>query len=310
MPLFKSFVLIPMLIVQLFVGSFLLSAEALAQNEVLSQAAISEYTEKLVHARNIQAEIADRLTCLEKNDAELTSQNKGLEIELGNLRRREQDSATELAIQQSKQKDFKAIYESEWANYVNLQGEVAHYQAKKWAQEEAVRQCKRQLSSSGWFDWLTDPACDLSNSIAHLVGAIETVDGKIAASERKLQIARDGMNDAQQRLDESQKALVQAQQQAEQFEALARRTENEIHTLKATLSGLRIEVQNYRNQLDDFENVLKEAASVDTADALARTARKVIRISDDVDKAVARVADPANSVLPEGWKQSCSLRDG
>lgn len=301
MTCFRSFISILTLTVLFFVGPLLLTAEAAAQDEVLSQATISEYTAKLTHARNIEVEVANRVECIEAHDAELASRRNALEQALGDLLRHKLDLDSEIAKQQEKQKGFSASYQSELANSARLQRELDNLQAKKQAQDAELRDCRSK--------WYTLPGmCQLSNWLLHTVGAIESVEGKIASSQRGLQIAEDGLNSVGLWLDQSQNELSFAQSQLVEVKTSIDQTEDDIQKLKTTLSDLRAKDQSYRKLLDDFANALKEAKSVDTADARARTARKIIRISDDVDAAVARVVDPANSVLPEGWRQNCSPR--
>lgn len=301
MTCFRSFLSILTLTVLLFVGPLLLTVEAVAQDEVLSQATISEYTAKLTHARNIEVEVAHRVECIEARDAELASRRIALEKALGDLLRHKLDLDSEIAKQQEKQKGFSVTYESELANSARLQWELVNLQAQQQAQDADLRDCRSK--------WYTLPGmCQLSNWLLHTVGAIESVEGKIASSQRGLQIAKAGLNSVGLWLEQSQNELSLAQSQLVEVKTLIDQTEDDIQKLKTTLSDLRTEDQSYRKLLDDFANALKEAKSVDTADARARTARKIIRISDDVDAAVARVIDPANSVLPEGWRQNCSPR--
>ena len=293
----RSFISTLILIFSLVVGPFLLSTEAVAQNEVLSQAAISQFTANLERARNIQAEIGDRVLCIEARDKELISQRAKLEIGIGEIRLKEQTLASKLAVQDDLYKSYSAIYDSEMNTHNKLEEELRVYQNQKWSQEEAVRICKNE--------WYTINAfCDLAMEITKLVGLIESVEGKIASTTQRLNSARDAKNEAQQRLNESEKELVLVKQQLEQSNVSVRQMENEISTLKITLSNLRSENQNDNILFDNFENALKEAKSVDTADARARTARKVILISEKVDNALKE----ANSILPPGWRQSCSAR--
>ena len=216
MPRFKSLLSLLTLITPLLTGTVLVPVESMAQDEALSPAVISQYSAKLADARNLQADIRTRVACLDARDAELSARRDKFETALGDLRRREEPLIAELNRQQEQQAQFRTLYDTERDNYDRQYNELVHYQQQKYAQEEAVRRCKRDLSSGGVFDWLTDTSCDLANSIAHLVGAIQSVEGRIDAAEKRLRAAQEGVRSAEQKLDESRNALIATQEQSVQ----------------------------------------------------------------------------------------------
>lgn len=289
------------LAVALFLGTDCFPATAFAQGGGLSPATVADYGLKLTQAQKLQADIASQVACLNTRDRALETDRDVNQERLGDLRAQERKLSSDVATQQAAYQGYQNQLRTEENKLGGLQRELGELSARKYLQEEAVRQCKD--------GWSPNFLCDAANTLAHFFGEFVDVENAIATSERRVSSARGGVRDLEQRLDQSRRDLAATEAQITATSDSIRRTEQDIQILQTALAALRVDVQGRRRLFEDFQGALNEAKTVDTADGRARTARRVGDIAANIDLVIAQSADVmarANSNLPADWKKACA----
>jgi hypothetical protein len=299
----KSFVTVFLFIFSLFVEPLILSADVFAQNEVLSQEAISAYTMKLNNARKFEDEITNRVNCIESLDKQLSEQRNILEKDLGEKLILKQKYDSELTTNNELFRQINLRFEQEKNEYDNSVIQLKHISWMIEAQNKELNQCRIQLG-------LLSFVCDLANSLSSLLGQQNSLEGQSVELKRRYEDSGNRMQQIDKELQYIGYNQERAKTDYDNLNKLVLQIEEEIRQLKATLADLRSNLQNNRTLFDEFENALQEANDVDTTDARARTARNVHRISDMVDSTITRSKDISNrldSSLPERWRLKCSF---
>jgi chromosome segregation ATPase len=288
----------------LFLNAIAFQPGALAQTETLDPAKISEFQSKLESGKRTQADLNQRVICLNQRDAQLVSQRAAQETLLGQLRSQEQQLDKTSRTQQSAYDGYVSNFQKEQSDLNGLRTRLRQLESRKRAQELELQDCKAR-----WY--VPNFACDASNSLLHLVGEFRSYEGAIAAAAKREQIARESANLAYRKLEQSKREVDSTRGRVNALAAEISRTEREIGALKTALSDLRAEVQPYQIVIDEFANALTEAKDINLADARARTARKLATIAANLDAAMARstaAIGHANSVLPAGSMGACIAR--
>ena len=292
------------LAISLFTSDMAFQPGALAQTGGLDPAKISEFQSKLESAQSTQADLNQRVSCLNQRDAQLVSQRDNLDERIGRLRTEENKLAPQVNRLKTAYDGYMREYEKERRELDRFRRHVHELEARKRGQEQALQECK-----SKWY--IPNASCDLAYNILEVTGDIKNYDGAIDAAARRERIAHESANFTLENLQRTKRDFNLTRAQANALAAEIYRTEHEMAATKTALSGLREVVQPYQTLIDDFANALNEAKGVNLADARARTARKLSTIAANVDAAVARstaAIGHANSVLPAGWVGACIAR--
>lgn len=289
MPCGRSLSSMLLLVVPLFTGLLLLPVESLAQDEVSSQAATSEYTAKLAKARALQAKLTNRVACLATRDTEFISQSNQLELDIAKLRDREKLLVTQLNMHQEQQNGRKAVYDSERRKYEACYEEYRRLEAR-WRTEQKK--------------W------NFIASYMHVSFLFNVIEAEIKAAEASLRcIDALGIAVAAEReLEKSNSAFKITQDESKRVRESIQQPEKEIAQLKTKISNLRTELQAHKSLLDDLAYALAEAQSVDTVEVRPLTARKTDRISALIDAAIVKshtTVNRADSLLPQNREQNC-----
>ncbi|AYV48727.1 hypothetical protein CFHF_17215 [Caulobacter flavus] len=277
------------------------SAAAFARDDILTPAAITAFEQKLEGARTTQAGIAERVACLERQDATLVAERDADQLRLGQLVAHKRELESTLAQRRVEYDGFLAQYNDANKRLSALRADLDQLKAYKAAKEEAVRFCKDKWGILGFL-------CDVSVEIAQLTGQIRNIDPLIGPAEKQVNDAVAGMEAAVKRYDESQTQLTAAEADAVQTTDQINVAEASISRLQAALALLRPEVLRNTQLLNEFASALGDARRVDTADGRARTGRLVKALAARVDGVRTKsdaLSDQTRAVLTPQQLTAC-----
>jgi chromosome segregation ATPase len=289
--------------ISLFASNMVFQPGALAQTEGLDPAKISEFQSKLELAQHTQADLSQRVTCLNQRDAELVSQREKLEERIGTLRREEKRLGPEVNRLEAAYHGYMHEFEKEQRELDGFRRHLQELQARKRAQELELQKCKAEPLIPNFM-------CDATYGAFEWFGVYKNYEGDIAAAARREQIARDSANFALEKLQRTKGEFDSTREQASALDAEIRRAEHEMGVTRAALSGLREEASPYQSLIDKFVNELTEAKDVNLADARARTLRTLNDIAANIDAAVVHstaAVRHADETLGAGWMKSCRV---
>jgi chromosome segregation ATPase len=290
--------------ISLFTSDMAFQPGVRAQTEGLDPAKISEFQSKLEIARHSQADLNQRVTCLNQRDAQLVAQRNNLEERIGALRREENKLAPEVNRLEAAYHGYMHEFEKERRDLDGFRRHLQELEARKRGQEQALQECK-----SKWYT--INASCDLAYNLLEVAGEIKNYDGDIAAAARRERIAHDSAVLAHENLQKTKRDFDSTKVQANALDTEIHRTEHEMGATKAELSGLRQEASPYQGLIDNFANALTEAKDVNLADARrARTLRTLGDISASIDNAVVRstaATRHADETLGPEWMKSCGV---